>query len=351
MDDTNVNPRQKRVLELINRANGISRLEVKNKLQSEFLSSTATIARDLAFLLKNNYVKSSGGSRSTKYYPLSTNPLLRYLDAKKYFDLDPDLRPNAKRAFDFGVFENLSNLFTTEEVSNLNKIGKGYSKETESLDQSILKKELERFTIELSWKSSKIEGNTYSLLDTETLIKQGIPAAGHSKDEATMILNHKAAFASILKTMTEFKKLSISQITQLHNLMVKDLEVPTGIRKQAVGITGTAYQPPGNQWQIKEALEKFVLAVNKTKFPLEKALVTLAMISYIQPFADGNKRTARMLANALLLGSDFYPLSYRSVDETTYKKALIIFYEQNSLYLLKEIVVTQYKFALETYFR
>ena len=74
------------------------------------------------------------------------------------------------------------------------------------------------------------------------------------------------------------------------------------------------------------------------------------MISYIQPFADGNKRTARMLTNALLLANDYYPLSYRSVDETYYKKALVLFYEQNSLYYLKQIILDQYKFALNTYF-
>ena len=74
------------------------------------------------------------------------------------------------------------------------------------------------------------------------------------------------------------------------------------------------------------------------------------MISYIQPFADGNKRTGRMLTNAILLAHDFYPLSYRSVDEDMYKKALILFYEQGSIYNLKEIFINQYKFA-GTYFQ
>ena len=132
--------------------------------------------------------------------------------------------------------------------------------------------------------------------------------------------------------------------------MVKDLNINTGIRSQAVGITGTVYRPLDNQWQIKECLEKIILIVNETVYPLEKALIILAMLSYIQPFADGNKRTARMLANAVLLAHDFYPLSYRSVDETFYKKALVLFYEQNSLYYLKKILLDQYKFALETYF-
>ena len=92
-------------------------------------------------------------------------------------------------------------------------------------------------------------------------------------------------------------------------------------------------------------------AINKTEHSLEKALIANAMISYIQPFADGNKRTGRMLTNAILLAHDYFPLSYRSVDEDTYKKALILFYEQGSIYSLKEIFMNQYRFALDTYFR
>ena len=117
-----------------------------------------------------------------------------------------------------------------------------------------------------------------------------------------------------------------------------------------MGITGTVYKPLDNQWQIKEALEKLIAVINKTNNPLEKALIASTMISYIQPFADGNKRTGRMLTNAILLAHDYYPLSYRSVDEITYKKAPILFYEQNSLYQLKKIILDQYQLALKTYF-
>jgi Fic family protein len=133
--------------------------------------------------------------------------------------------------------------------------------------------------------------------------------------------------------------------------LVKDLSISPGIREQAVGITGTVYKPLDNRWQVHEALEKLAEAINKSEYPLEKALVANAMISYIQPFSDGNKRTGRMLANAILLAHDFFPLSYRSVDEEIYKKALILFYEQMSIYHLKEIFLSQYRFALDTYFR
>lgn len=351
MNDTKLNPRQKQVLELIEKSDTLSRLEIKEKLPSQFQASIPTIARDLAYLLENGFIAVHGKGRNTSYSSVNTTALLKYFDIDQYFALEPDQRTGVKKAFHFEIFTKLSGLFTQPESEELGKIYKSFSRESEALERDIYLKEVERFVIELSWKSSKIEGNTYSLLDTETLIKQKIEAQGHPKEEAVMILNHKSAFDSILTNRETYKILTFTKITQLHNFLVKGLNVSTRIRRQAVGVTGTTYQPLDNEWQIREAMEKFIKVVNKTKIPLEKALITIAMISYIQPFADGNKRTGRMLANAILLANDYYPLSYRSVDETYYKKALVLFYEQWSLYYLKQIILDQYKFALNTYFK
>jgi len=184
-----------------------------------------------------------------------------------------------------------------------------------------------------------------------TSIKQGTEAQGHTKDEAIMILNHKTAFETILAHKQEFKNISLSQITQLHNTLVKGLSITTGIREEAVGITGTSYRPLDNNWQIKEALEKTITAINNVSYPLEKALIANTLISYIQPFNDGNKRTGRMLTNAILLANDYFPLSYRSVDESLFKESLILFYEQKSILAFKKVLLDQYRFALLTYFR
>lgn len=350
MNDT-INPRQRQILELINRSDGLSRLEIKVRLGDNFKASIPTIARDLAYLLKEGLVATRGEGRNTRYSGMNSNKLLRYFDLDKYFAIDPDQREYVKKSFNSDIFDSLFGLYTHREQSELDKIYKNFDKESKSTNRDIYLKEVERFVIELSWKSSKIEGNTYSLLDTETLIKQRIEAEGHPKEEAIMILNHKTAFETILANKNDYKKISLPQITQLHNILIKDLNVTTGIRNQAVGITGTTYHPLDNRSQIQDAMDRFIVCLNKAEHPLEKALITVAMISYIQPFADGNKRTARMLANAVLLASDYYPLSYRSVDETFYKKALVLFYEQNSLYYLKQIINDQYKFALDTYFK
>lgn len=340
MSDTIITARQGQILAKIEKSVGLSRKEIKIGLSV----SVPTISRDLVILSQKGFIKRIGRGRGTKYISQSSNLVTRRFDLDSYFNVDPDERLEVRKSFDFEIFSKLRDIFSRQEIVDLEKINKKFS------TKEVLARELERFVIELSWKSSKIEGNTYSLLDTESLIKEKIEVVGHSKIEAAMILNHKQAFDLILKNRKEFKKISVSQINQLHNTLVRELDVVPGVRTRLVGITGTVYRPLDNQWQIKEAMVELVKTINKAKFPLEKALVAMAMISYIQPFVDGNKRTGRMLANALLLAYDFYPLSYRSVNEVDYKKGLILFYEQNSLYELKKIIIEQFKFSLETYF-
>ena len=350
MDETNTTPRQNLILALINQSQGIGRAEIEKRVVNRYPASKPTIARDLASLVQKKLIKVSGKGKSTIYASFIDNPLLRYVDGKQYFALEVDQR-NGTSTFDFSLFNYLHDIFSADETGSISRVNKSFTKETEKLPQDIYKKELERFIIELSWKSSRIEGNTYTLLDTEMLIKQSIEAQGHSKEEAIMILNHKRAFETILAHKENFKKITVSQITQLHNVMVKDLSITAGIRNGAVGITGTTYRPLDNSFQIREALEKIITAINISNYPLEKALIVIIFISYIQPFADGNKRSARMLANAILLAHDFYPLSYRSVDETTFKEGLILFYEQHSIVQFKKIIIDQYRFALDTYFK
>lgn len=351
MNETKLTPRQKFIVNVVNESEGVGRAEIEKKAVSLYPASKPTIARDLSILAEKGIIKIKGSGRSTKYLPISENPLLKRFEIEQYFTVEPDRRTGAKRQFVFSVFPNLKDLFSQEEIASVERVNRGFTEAISKLDKTIYLKELERFVIELSWKSSKIEGNTYSLLETETLLKESVEASGKTKAEAVMILNHKRAFESILSGRGDYKKISPSKITQLHGVLVKGLSISPGIREQAVGITGTVYKPLDNKWQILEALEKMSVVINKSDHPLEKALIANTMISYIQPFSDGNKRTGRMLANAVLLAYDFFPLSYRSVDEETYKKALILFYEQESIYHLKNIFLNQYKFALDNYFQ
>ncbi|MBI2196105.1 Fic family protein [Candidatus Daviesbacteria bacterium] len=350
MSDT-ITPRQSYILNIINQSEGLLREEIQGKVAELYPISKPTLIRDLNILLSAKLIKIVGRAKATRYLSIADNPLLRYFDLEQYFALDPDKRADVKKGFDESVFKFLHNLLLPNELADLQKSKFSFQQKTSHLEPDILQRELERFVIELSWKSSKIEGNTYTLLETESLIKEQEEARGKTKDEAIMILNHKLAFDTILKNKNDFQVISTSVINQLHNILVKDLSISTGIRKQAVGITGTLYRPPDNEFQIKEAFERIVKVINLTQDPFEKALIAHFMIPYLQPYSDGNKRTGRMLTNAILLAWDLYPLSYRSVDEEEFKKALILFYEQLSIVHVKRLFVEQVKFANETYFK
>lgn len=110
------------------------------------------------------------------------------------------------------------------------------------------KKELERLAIDLSWKSSQIEGNTYSLLETERLLKEKETAVEKTKEEAIMLLNHKEAIDFIVENPDYLISLSISKIEDIHSLLTKELGVDRHIRKRRVGISGTNYRPLDNEF-------------------------------------------------------------------------------------------------------
>lgn len=328
----------------------LSREQIADKLKMVYPVSKATLARDLSDLLVKRQIIAMGSGPSRVYKSASTHPLLKNVDLHQYFALEADQRKNVRHSFNSAVFDQLHRLISINEQSTFNTTFRSFSQATEKVDVTIRQRELERFVIELAWKSSKIEGNTYTLLDTERLIKEKQEAWGHPQHEAIMILNHKDAFQTIVKDRFAFKKLSLHSILELHNVLTKNLGMNSGIRKHSVGITGTTYRPLDNEWQLKEALERLISTVNSTQYPLEKGLILASMLAYLQPFSDGNKRTARMLANAVLLAHDFFPLSYRSIDENEYKSAQLLFYETNNLFHVKRLFLDQYTFALKTYF-
>ena len=271
------------------------------------------------------------------------------IDREAYFQIDPDKR-EIKNKFNFAVFSLLKSVFTQKELDRLEKINDNYLKNIQKLSPTALKRECERFTIDLSWKSSKIEGNTYTLLETEYLLREHKEPKGHTKEETQMILNHKTALDYIRTSQKRFKKLDLRDIEDVHSLLIKNLGVTRNIRSGLVRIGGTSYQPLDNKFQIREAVEKMCNLVNKQKSPFAKVFIAMLMIAYIQPFEDGNKRASRLIGNALLIAHQACPLSFRSIDELEYKKAMLLFYEQNNFRYFKELFINQFEFAVNNYF-
>jgi len=311
--------------------------------------SLVTVKRMLSEMVEAELLVVNGSGPATAYTASTTGRINADIDAKKYCATEPDKRFGLS-TYNFDLFSALPpRLFSDEEIKIMDGATAIYSERIKDVPEAIQKKELERLIIELSWKSSKIEGNTYTLLDTERLLLENKEAPGHSASEARMILNHKNAFNFIHDNKTEFKNITLANLEKLHTILVEDLSIGFGLRNKLVGVVGSKYRPLDNGHQIKEAVEALIDAVRKAGAPEAKALIALSGISYVQPFEDGNKRTSRLMANALLLAHDRAPLSYRSVDEDGYREAMLVFYEINSIVPIKNIFVDQYEFAAKNY--
>ncbi len=205
-------------------------------------------------------------------------------------------------------------------------------------------KELEYLTIELSWKSSALEGNTYTLLDTQLLLLDGIKAKNRTEFETQMILNHKDAISFIIANKELFgNNIKFMTIEELHRIISNNLGIARGIRKRLVRVTTSNYEPLSNPHQLKEIADKTLEIINKVSNPLVKALFALALVPYLQIFEDGNKRTGRMLANAILINFINRGFSLRKIDSKTLAIAYLVFYEFNSIHALSEILHAELK--------
>lgn len=309
-----------------------------------------TLVRDLNALVVAGVVERVGAGRGVRYRAKAGANALQPVDMDAYFAVGPDERKGVHERFDFAVFDMFPTLFLDDELRELEGLTRDYRKRFAKLTSVERQREFERLTIELSWKSSAIEGNTYSLIDTEVLIKEHKEAPGHRKEEAVMIWNHKRALEYASDKRSDFRTLTLAKVRSIHDMIVEGLNIERGFRRRPAGITGTRYRPLDNEHEIRDAMERMVALVNDANDPFAKALLAITLLSYIQPFGDGNKRTARILGNAILLAHDACPLSYRSVNEADYKKAMIIFYERQKIRPFKELFMAQYRFAVEQYF-
>lgn len=314
--------------------------------------SDSTMKRLLSAAVKEGNIETAGRGPATKYKLTPQAHVTMPLDLATYFDKDIDER-EVQESFNFDLIRNVLpkvEIFTKEELEVLNAAQMEFKKNTEGMTELEYRKEMERLGVDLSWKSSQIEGNTYSLLETERLLKDKQTASGKTKEEAIMLLNHKDALDFVLDIPDYLKELSVHRIEDIHSILTKELEVDRNIRHRRVGITGTNYRPLDNEFQIREALEDTCTLVNGKDNVFEKALLTLVLLSYIQAFVDGNKRTARITSNAVLIANGYCPISFRTVDSIEYKKAMLIFYEQNNIAAFKKIFIEQFLFAVKTYF-
>ncbi len=343
-------PIQDEIVRVLKSGEGYSSKEVFEKLKTPV--AYATLKRTLVSMVREDQLVRYGNGRATLYALNPSFDLLSPIDLDKYYevsDMDREIIPQ----FNFDLLDVLlaeDELFSAKEIEHLETKHVLFMQRIQSLEIPQYKTEFERLAIDLSWKSSQIEGNTYSLLETELLLKQQITAAGKTKDEAVMLLNHKHALDFLLDHPYYIQPLRITAIEEVHSLLTHDLNVKRNIRNRRVGISGTQYRPLDNEFQIKEALATMCDLINSRSNVWEKGLLALLLISYIQPFDDGNKRTARIISNALMMYHHYCPLSFRTIDPIAYKKALLLFYERNNISAFKRIFIDQYVYAVDHYF-
>lgn len=338
------------ILEIIKEKTSLSSKEIHSGIGTHI--SYATVKRTLTMLIARNLITPKGQGKASKYQLSNAYQLLHPIDPNEYFKQEIDERmiiPSFSNELLTDVLTDVP-LFTQDESAYLNALQKTYKDNISQLTPLEYIKELERLAIDLSWKSSQIEGNTYSLLETERLLKDKETAQGKTKDEAIMLLNHKAALDFIIENPDYVEPLNVSRIEDIHSILMQELNVDRTIRKRRVGITGTNYKPLDNEFQIRESLDRMCDLVNAGKNVFSKALLVLVLISYIQPFADGNKRTARIIGNAILMNHHYCPISFRTVNSIDYKKAMLVFYEQHNIHPFKQLFIEQFRFAVKTYF-
>lgn len=209
-----------------------------------------------------------------------------------------------------------------------------------------------RLLIDLSWNSCRLEGNTYSLLETERLITVGEAASGKDALEAQMILNHKETIEFLIDSAGEigFNRYTV---LNLHALLSDNLlEDPTAsgrLRTIAVGIGQTTFLPLEGPQRIEECFDQVLDTAAAIQDPFEQAFFAMVHLPYLQPFEDVNKRVSRLAANIPLIQRNLCPLSFVDVPQVTYISAMLGIYELNRIDLLRDVFVWAYKRSCSRY--
>jgi len=253
--------------------------------------------------------------------------------------------------FDFlnGYRPNLSAYLTETELDHLAGLGGALPEQPAG---TFVRQLLSRFLIDLSWNSSRLEGNTYSLLDTRRLIHFGAAADGKASIEAQMILNHKEAIEFLVDNAqdTGFNRYTLLNLhALLSNNLLENPQASGRLRSIAVGISKSVFQPLEVPQLIEEYFEQILATATAIYNPFEQALFTLVQLPYLQPFDDVNKRVSRLAANIPLIKHNLIPLSFTDIPRDTYTESILAVYELNRIEPLKEVFIWAYERSVNHY--
>ena len=322
--------------------------------------SRRTLQRRLSALVRAGRLISEGAGPSTIYLL----PKLAELE-ENYVPLSPSgdevrelvRRPLSQRtplSYNRELLDqyrpNESRYLTADTIAHLARIGA--TQDLERPAGTYARHILDRLLVDLSWASSRLEGNTYSLLDTQRLIQLGEVAEGKDAIETQMILNHKAAIEFLVDQSGELA-FDRQTILNLHALLSDNLlpDPAAGgrLRRIAVGIYDSVYHPLELPPLIEEYFQQIVNTVAAIHNPFEQAFFAMVHLPYLQPFEDVNKRVSRLAANIPFIRENLSPLSFIDVPERAYIEGLLGVYELNRVELLRDVFVWAYERSAKRY--
>lgn len=320
-----------------------------------------TLQRRLEQMQKLSIAKTTGDARATRYHLIKESskqgdvagknglsiPLTE--ESKKILALvsrsDEQRIPVGYHREFLEFYEpNVTSYLTSEEIKKLFQLGQMAT--SGPVAGTFAKEILHRLLVDLSYNSSRLEGNTYSLLDTERLIKLGEAADNKSAMEAQMILNHKDAIEFIVNSAEDIE-LNRYTILNLHallsNNLLPDPAAPGRLRTFGVGIGKSVYTPLAMPQLIEEMFELMLGKARLILNPFEQAFFIMVHLPYLQPFEDVNKRVSRLAANIPLNSHNLVPLSFIDVPDDLYIRGLLAVYELNRVELLKDVFLWAYE--------
>ncbi len=321
-------------------------------------ASRSTVNRALVRLLAGGFIERSGRGPGTRYRAVVASGIAERAPAVGVRESrglrDYLARPLASRApaayqrdFAEGYEPNESSLLPADLALALRRDGRAPGQQPAG---TVARKVLEQLLIDLSWHSSRLEGNRTSLLDTRALFERG--RTGANDPEAIMLLNHKDAIQFLVDVVPE-QGITVPVVRNLHALLMQGLldepGAPGAIRRRIVSIEGSTYQPLQIPSLLAEMLDVVVAKARLIHNPLEAAFFLWLNVAYLQPFEDGNKRTSRLAANLPLLLHNCAPLSFLDVDVDDYARAMLGVYEQCNVALAAELFEATYRRSIRQY--
>lgn len=327
----------------------ISLYELLKKLGTTY--TERSVRRWLAEMIKEGLVAKLGDKRGTRYKAIQHEDIINNcFSPKSQKTLEKIRLPIYKRIpisyMDdwFDAYKPNNSFYIPLEL-RLQLYQKGKRSKLSAIAGTYAHQIFNRLLIDLSYNSSRLEGNTYSLLDTQKLILEGVSPEGKLDDEKIMILNHKEAIRYLVDTAPRLK-INEETIYTLHFLLSDGLLETTRyagkVRDHGVRIGGSTYIPFEDPKQLEVRFARIIKKAALIEDPYEQSLFLLVHVSYLQAFADVNKRTARLSANIPLIKNNLVPLSFNDVEREDYTSAIIAVYELQDIHPILDLYIFSY---------